>query len=134
MSLFVVPVSHASHVWDQGASCLAESCVTDDETADQLKMILSRGDRYLVQVKRCDGGTVGWGAFRIDQLPNVRVLHITNLVAHNGGFDQFFEEIKALASAHGCSRIRCSCSAAHARLYKMKCGLLPVFSTIEIKI
>lgn len=134
MSLLIVPQSHTNYAWDSdGANILAESCLSDDCTPDQLKMLLSQGERILVQVKN-DGDVVGWGCYRIDQLPNIRVLHITNLVGHNCDFVRFFEEMKSITRAYGATRIRCSCSHVHARLYKMKCGLTSVFETVEVMI
>jgi hypothetical protein len=78
--------------------------------------------------------TTGWGCFRVDQLPNIRVLHITDLVAHNAGFERFFEEIKKIAFSLGCSRVRCSAKPAQSRLYKHKCGFRPVYETLEVDI
>lgn len=131
MGLLIVPYDYIDKAWVDGASCLSESCLTDEVTIDQLKMILSRGERTLVQIRN-EEKVVGWGVYRIDQLPNLRVLHITNLVAHNGGFESFFEEIKAIAKAYGCSRVRASCSPTHARLYKITCGFTPVYETVEV--
>lgn len=132
MTLFIVPQSHTDYAWDvEGASCLAEACLVDECTPSQLKMLLSRGERTLVQVKNEDV-IAGWGVYRIDQLPNIRVMLITNLVAHNGGFESFFDEIKKIASAYGCSRIRASCLPAQARLYEMKCKFKLVYSTVEV--
>lgn len=131
MKLEIVQSQFVDFAWKDGASCLAEVCeLVEDITGSQLKMILSRGERILVRMDD-EGKTVGWGCFRIDQLPNIRVLHITDLVAHNGGFERFFEEIKKVAKAAGCSRVRCSALPAQARLYRIKCGFKPVFETIE---
>jgi hypothetical protein len=70
----------------------------------------------------------------VDQLPNLRVLHITDLVAHNGHFEQFFAELKAIANSLGCSRIRCSAHESQARLYRMKLGFRPVYTTLEVSL
>ena len=123
---------HVDFAWRDGASQLAEVCkLVDEITGDQLKLILSRGERHLVRLDH-EGKTVGWGAFRVDQLPNLRVLHITDLVAHNGHFEKFFEELKAIANSLGCSRIRCSAHESQARLYRMKLGFKPVYTTLEV--
>jgi hypothetical protein len=80
-----------------------------------------------------DDETVGWGVVRVDQLPNVRVLFITDMVAHNGGFERFFEEIKQLARDLGCSKVRCAAKDAQARLYRMKAGFQPVYQILEVQ-
>lgn len=120
--------------WAEGASCLAEACeLVDEITGDQLKMILSRGERILLRMDM-DGETVGWAAIRVDQLPNLRSLHVTDLVAHNGHFELFVDELKEVAKKMGCSRIRCSTKEAQARLYRQKAGFQPVYTTLEIKV
>lgn len=129
-ALVFIDPKFTDFAWRDGASCLAEGLI-DECTADQLKLLLSRGERALAALKDGDK-TVGWGTYRIDQLPNIRVLHITNLVAHNGHFETFFGELKKLAYTLGCSRIRCSCKPAQARLYRMKCGFQSVYETLEV--
>jgi hypothetical protein len=133
MNLIPVPATHIDIAYQRGASCLHEACDTSggEITGDQLKMLLSRGERSLLEMQS-DGQTVGWGVVRIDQLPNVRVLFITDLVAHNGGFEQFFEAIKQLARDLGCSKVRCAAKEAQARLYRMKAGFKPVYQILEV--
>jgi len=132
--LAIIPASHIDYAWRDGAYCLAEACkLVEEITGDQLKMMLSRGERTLVALRENDQ-SIGWGCFRIDQLPNMRVLYITDLVAHNAHFERFFDELKTLAQNYGCSRIRCAALPAQARLYKMKCGFSPVYETMEVKL
>lgn len=135
MQLIPVPVSHIDIAWRNGASCLHEACDTSggEITGDQLKMLLSRGERSLLEMKM-DTETVGWGVVRVDQLPNMRVLMITDLVAHNGGFEMFFDAIKQLARDLGCSKVRCAAKDAQARLYRMKAGFKPVYQILEVEI
>ena len=133
MQLIPIPQSHIDAAYARGASCLSEACATSGGEIEgpQLKMLLSRGERSLLEMT-IEGKTVGWGVVRVDQLPNMRVLFITDLVAHNGGFDDFFEAIKQLARDLGCSKVRCAAKAAQARLYRMKCGFTPVYEVLEV--
>lgn len=133
MQLIPVPATHIDIAYANGAACLHEACDTSggEITGDQLKMLLSRGERSLLEMK-IEDKTVGWGVVRVDQLPNIRVLFITDLVAHNGGFEQFFEAIKQLARDLGCSRVRCAAKEAQARLYRMKSGFKPVYEILEV--
>ena len=135
MDLCPVPSEQIDRAWKDGAYCLAEACATSggEITGDQLKMILSRGERTLICMREADI-TVGWGVVRVDQLPNLRSLHVTDLVAHNGGFERFFTAIKSMAERLGCSRVRCSCGDVQARLYRIKCGFKPVYTTLEIEV
>lgn len=135
MRLDLVQPQFIDFAWRDGASCLGEACNESggEITGDQLRMMLARGERQLVRMRDGDA-VVGWGVFRIDQLPNVRALHITELVAHGGGFERFFEEIKKVARAFGCSAVRCAAGPAQERLYRMKCGFEPIYTIMEKRI
>lgn len=133
LALIPVPASHIDAAYKRGAACLSEACDTSGGEIEgpQLKMLLSRGERSLLEMK-IEDKTVGWGVVRVDQLPNMRVLFITDLVSHNGGFEQFFEAIKHLARDLGCSKVRCAAKEAQARLYRIKCGFTPVYEILEV--
>lgn len=131
MILVPIPARHVDYAWRDGASRLAESC-SEECTIEQLKLVIARGERQLVRMDA--DGTVGWGVFKIDQFPNVRVLHITNLVAHHAHFEQFLDALKAMAQDLGCSRIRCCARKAQSRLFRMKAGFRPVYETLEVSI
>lgn len=135
MEIHPVPTEMIDRAWKDGASCLKEACDTSggEITGDQLKLILSRGERTLLCMRDAEK-TVGWAVVRVDQLPNLRSLHVTDLVAHNGGFEHFFPELKRMAERLGCSRVRCSCKEAQARLYRMKLGFRPVYTTLEVEV
>lgn len=135
MNLSIVSPDFVDQAWKDGASCLAEACETSggEITGDQLKLILSRGEQTLVALM-IDDQPVGWGAWRVDQYPNVRVLHCTQMVAHNAHFEHFFDELKKAAIYFGCSEIRCSCKPAQARLYRIKLGMEPVYETLRVKL
>jgi len=133
LKLTVVPPNFIDQAWfKEGASDLVKACNESggEVTGDQLKMMLSRGERTLLRLD--DEGIVGWGVVRVDQLPNFRVLHACELVAEGAHFERFFEELKQLATGLGCSRIRCSAKPVQARLYKMKLGMTPVYETLEV--
>lgn len=135
MKLQTVQPSHIDRAYADGASCLSEACEKSGGEIEgaQLKMLLSRGERTLIRMDD-EGKAVGWGVVRIDQLPNMRVLMITDLVAHNAGFERFFSEIKQFAADCGCSRIRCAAQEAQARLYRMKAGFQPVYQILEVQL
>lgn len=133
MKLIPVPASHIDMAWQEGACTLSEACDTSggEITGDQLKLILSRAERTLLRMDD-DGQTVGWGVVRVDQLPNVRVLFVTDMVAHGAHFERFFDELKATARSLGCSRVRCAAKPVQARLYRQKVGFQPVYEVLEV--
>lgn len=134
IELVPVPPSHIDRAWwKDGAHKLAEACATSggEITGDQLKMMLSRGERTLMGMKR-DGVFVGWGVIFTDQRPNFRVLHVGEMYAPGAGFPEFFEELKKFADATGHSRVRFSAKPSQARLYRAKLGAQSVYETLEV--
>ena len=134
MKLIIVPANFIDQAWAEGAHTLSEACDKSGGEIEgpQLKMMLSRGERTLLRMDDDDSRIVGWGVVKVDQLPNFRVLHACEMTAHDAHFELYFGELKAIAKAYGCSRIRCSAKAVQARLYKMKCGFEPVYTTLEV--
>lgn len=130
--LITVPSHLVDYAWKDGAYKLGESCV-EECTPDQLKYSLARNERVLV---RLDGETpaIGWGVYTVQQLPNMRVLFITNLWARGASFELFFGELKDMAERLGCSRIRCAALPAQSRIFKKKCEFLPVYEILEVQL
>ena len=135
MKLEPIGTFFVDKAWKEGASCLEAACEESggEITGSQLKLILSRGERTLIRMDN-EGKTVGWGAVKVDQLPNLRALHVTNLVAPHGHFEQFFTEIKAMAASLGCSEVRCAAKPAQARLYRMKCQFVPLYEILKVEV
>lgn len=135
MNLIPIDSMQIDFAWRDGAHALSKACdVSGGEiTGDQLKMILARGERTLLRIDS-DIASVGWVVVRVDQLPNVRVLMVTDLVAPNAHFEQYFDELKQIALRLGCSSIRCAARPAQARLYEKKCGFHPVYQILEVQL
>ena len=132
MKLTPIDSRFLDQAWSEGASCLSLACDTSGGEIEgpQLKMILARGERTLLRMDA--EGVAGWGVVRVDQLPNMRVLFITDLVAPHGHFERFFVAVKELAASLGCSKVRCAAKPAQARLYSSKCGFTPVYQIMEV--
>ena len=137
MQLSVVPPHFVDKAWKDGAACLSEACDTSGGEIEgpQLKMMLSRGERTLVRLDDEDKA-VGWGVFRIDPLPNMRVLHIAELVCRNAHFERFFDELESWAKQAGCIEVRWSAKEAQARLYRirLKRNIEAVYTTYRVKL
>lgn len=128
-----VPPQFIDQAWKDGAHLLSKACETSggEITADQLKMILARNERMLFVVM--DGAEkVGWIVLRVDQLANLRSLHVCELYAPGATFEECWGQLQDFAKANGCSRIRCSAKEAQARLYRMRFGFEPVYTTLEV--
>lgn len=133
--LIQVPTSHIDLAWKEGAHNLAQACETSggEITGDQLKLMLSRGERHLFRMDSGDA-IVGWSVIGWEQLPNMRVMWIYELWAPHGHFERFMDQVKELAKSQGCSRVRCAAKPAQARLYRMKLGFKPVYETLEVEL
>lgn len=133
--LLAVPASHIDRAWKDGAHNLAKACGTSggEITGDQLKMMLSRGERCLFRMDEEDA-IVGWAVIGWEQLPNMRVMWIYELWAPGGHFERFFDDVKSMAAANGCSSVRCAAKPAQARLYRMRLGFKPVYETLEVEL
>lgn len=130
MTLTIIDPRHIDYAWKDGAHQLAEATkLVSEITGDQLKLILSRGERTLV--KLVNGDNTGWAVFRIDQLPNLRVFFITDLFAPHCDFSEFIDKVKLLAESFGCSRIRCAAGESQERLYKSKLGFERIYAILE---
>lgn len=133
MKLLFVDPKFVDRAWKDGAHLLSLACDTSggEITGDQLKMLCARGERILLQMHD-DEKVVGWGVIKIDQLPNVRVLHACELYAPHANFERYFHELKSIADSYGCSEIRFSCKEAQARLYRQKLGCEPIYQTLRV--
>jgi hypothetical protein len=135
MKLVPIQTNMIDYAWfKDGASALAEACETSggEISGDQLKLLLSRGERTLLRMENDQGQGVGWGVVRVDQLPNFRVLWACEMVAHKASFEKYYEELKGIAKSLGCFRIRWAAKPAQARLYKQKLGATPVYEIQEV--
>lgn len=132
MLLVPIPAKHTDYAWKDGASSLGESCV-EECTPDQLRMLIARGERQLVRMDD-EGKTVGWGAFCVQQLPNMSVLFVTNMTAHRAHFERFYTLLEGMAKDCGCSRIRFAAKPFQERLFKQKLQAKPVYQILEKEI
>ena len=131
--LHIVPPAFVGRAWMDGASQLGKACDTSggEITGDQLKMILARGERTLIRIDR-DGQTAGWAVTRIDQLPNVRALHVCELHAPGGHWAACFDLLADMARANGCTEMRCCAQPAQVRLYQRHHDWVPLYQTLKV--
>jgi hypothetical protein len=61
-------------------------------------------------------------------------LYVYELYAPHGSFESFFDELKAMAHAFGCLRMRCAAKPAQERLYRQRCGFAPVYQVLEVEL
>ena len=131
--LHIVPPAFVGRAWREGASQLGRACDTSggEITGDQLKLVLARGERTLIRMD-LDGVVVGWAVTRIDQLPNTRALHISDLYAPGGHWIACFDLLSDMARANGCVEMRCCAQPAQARLYQRHLPWVPLYQTLKV--
>lgn len=135
LQLIPVPVTHIDFAWRAGAHLLDESVklAGGDYTIDQLKYLLIKGERSLVELRRGDNHC-GWACLQVQQKPNKRIMFVTDLVAHNQHFEEFMGVLKPMAISQGCSSIRCSAKRPQARLYRQKLNFKSLYEILEVEI
>jgi hypothetical protein len=135
MQLLLVAPSHVDRAWRDGAHKLGEACrwALREITLDQLKFLLARGERELYALE--DGGKlVAWAAVQVQQLPNIRVLHVYSIYAPGSTGPEAFALLADLARAKGCSSIRGACSESVSRLWRQKFKAEPVYTIMDIPV
>jgi len=131
-SLVHVPASHIDKAWRDGAHQLSKACETSETTPDQLKLLLSRGERMLLAIM--DQGPVGWLTASVQQFPNIRALHVGEIYAPGAMFEECWHQLVQMAYDAGCSEIRCSAKDTQARLYRMRFGFQPIYTVCKVRI
>jgi hypothetical protein len=136
MELFVVSPAFVDAAWADGASTLAEAIKWADReiTADQLKMMLGRGDRVLLGMRKGTEKPCAWAAVQVQQLPNIRCLYVYAIVAHNNTGPEQFAKLKEYAKANGCTTIRGASSDAVGRIWERKLQAKRLYAIYEIEV
>ena len=138
-SMFLVPPSHIDKAWKDGAHMLSEAAekAAGEVTTDQLKMLLSRGERRLIGVRDLatpDALPGAWAAISVHQMPNLRALYVYALWAPGVTGPKVMEQLRAYASSEGCSVIRGSCGDGVTRLWERKFKARKVYTVVEIDV
>lgn len=129
-----VPHTHIDIAWNRdGASILSKACERSggEITGDQLKMMLARNEYTLL----CLPHEVGkaWVVVTVQQMPNLRALHIQAIHAPGATSTEAFRQLQAYARHNGCTVIRGACGPAVSKLWARKFNARPVYSVMEIQ-
>ena len=135
MKILHIPPQHVDKAWREGAHNLSEACkwASREVTPDQLKMMLSRGERQLLGLDE-GGKFVAWAAVQVQQLPNIRVLYVYSIYAPGSTGPEAFRLLADMARAEGCSSIRGACSEQVTRIWERKFQAKRLYITCEIDI
>lgn len=132
MKLFICRPDEIDRAWKDGAHKLSEATkwAAREVTTDQLKMLLSRGERTLIGARDESGAITGWAAVDVQQLPNIRVLYIYALQGRGLCSAEGVRMLQEFARSHGCTSIRGAVRASMARLLG-RLGARPIYQTVE---
>lgn len=135
MNLFQVPVQFVDKAWRDGAHKLTAAAEKSggEITGDQLRLILTRGERILLGVGD-ETGVSGWAAVSIQQLPNLRALYVYSIFAPGSTGPEAFSLLNKYALDNGCSCIRGACDEAVGRLWTRRFDAKPVYTIYEIEV
>jgi hypothetical protein len=136
MNLFQCTPAEIDKAWRDGACKLAEATkwAAREITTDQLKMLLSRGERTLIGCRDDDGTILGWAAVQVQQLPNLRVLYVYALQGKFVCNKEASVLLKQYAEANGCSSVRGAVRPSMERLLRKVVGAVPIYTVVEWEI
>lgn len=134
MELFECSPAEIDRAWRDGAHRLSEACkwAAREVTTDQMKMLLSRGERTLIGA-RDETGIKGWSAVQVQQLPNIRVLHIFAMAGTGICNMATLTLLKNYANSHGCTSLRMACRPAMVRLLA-RLGAKPIYQILDMEV
>lgn len=134
MELFECRPEETDRAWRDGAHALSEACkwASREVTPDQLKMLFSRGERVLIGARE-NGQIKGWAAVGVQQLPNIRVLHVYSMAGSGIINRATYALLSQYAAAHGCSSVRMACRPSMVRLMQ-RLGAKPLYQTLEMEV
>ena len=135
MDLFVCQPHEIDRAWRDGADSLGDAVkhAQREVTLDQLKMLLSRNERTLIGL-RDEGGVKGWAAVGVQQLPNIRVMHVYAMAGKGICTIEGFGLLKQYAEANGCSSVRGAVRASVMRMMQQRFGAKPLYQTFECEV
>ena len=133
MELFQCRPQDIDAAWRDGADKLGEATkwAAREITVEQLKMLLSRGERILIGARQ-DGRVIGWAAVGVIQHPNIRVLHVFAIQGQGIMTGQGLKALQEFATYHGCTSIRGCVRPSMERLLK-RLGGKHVYTTMELQ-
>jgi hypothetical protein len=135
MELFICQPQEIDRAWRDGASVLGEAAkwAIREVTPDQLKMLLSRGERTLIGI-RDESGIKGWAAVGVQQLPNIRVMYVYATAGRDICTRDGFELLKRYAEANGCSSVRGAVRPSMLRMMQQRFNAQALYQTFEVVI
>jgi hypothetical protein len=134
IELFQCRPDEIDKAWREGANELARATkwAAREITPDQLKMLLSRGERTLIGA-RDEGKVIGWASVSVQQLPNMRTLYVFAMAGKGIASPEVMALIQQYAQANGCSAVRGAVRPSMARLLGLR-GWKPIYTTYELEV
>lgn len=135
MNLKIVGPQYICQVWPQ-VSGMIESSIQycgGEYTADQLKVLLIRGDHVLL-VAETDNSIVGAGTVSFIQYPNDRICFITAIGGKMVTGKEMFSKLSDWAKAQGCTKIQAACRESVARMLRQRIGMNERYRIVEMNL
>jgi hypothetical protein len=135
VNIFQVPIAFVDKAWRDGAHQLSEAAEKSggEITGEQLRLILTRGERILLGMGD-ETQVTAWAAVQIQQLPNLRACYIYCIWAPGSTSAKAFELLKKYAADNGCSCIRGACNDVISRLWQIKFKARKVYTVLEMDV
>lgn len=121
------------HAFNNGADNLALACKRskDGMSLDLLKASVFRGDYHLFAI---NGGARGWLVVQIVSKQTYMTFHVVALQGKKIISQEFWDELKSLASQWGCKNIEAIAHGAALRLYTATSNAEKVAAILRMEI
>lgn len=135
VNIFQVPLQFVDKAWRDGAHKLGEAAEKShgEITPDQLRLILTRGERILLGMGD-DTQVAAWAAVQIQQLPNLRACYVYCIYAPGATSPQAFDLLKKYAADNGCSVVRGACNDVISRLWQIRFKARKAYTVLEMDV
>ena len=129
----IVAPNNVYHVWEDIKEYLNASINVSggDFTLDQLKLLLVRGEQYLLISVNKNNKINGAMTVEFINSPNARTMFITALGGSGIVNDETFSQVETWAKMQGATKASAWAQEAQARLYKLKANFNTVRMVVE---
>jgi hypothetical protein len=129
----IVAPNNVYHVWEDIKEYLNASINVSggDFTLDQLKLLLVRGEQFLLISVNKNNKINGAMTVEFINSPNARTMFITALGGSGIVNDETFSQVETWAKMQGATKASAWAQEAQARLYKLKANFNTVRMVVE---
>ena len=133
MKLMTVPQGHIQMIWPEVKDYIESALKfsVGEYTADQLKVLLVRGEQTLMVVVDDDNKIHGCGTIKLVDYPNFRVAFITSIGGRLISTPETFQELINWAKFNGATKIQGAARESIERLWRKLFNFERCYAIVE---